>query len=369
MEKRAWIEVDISKIRKNILKIKQITGKKFLASVKCNLYGMGVKEIAKEIDDIVDFYGVACFSEAIELKNLKVKKPVLIMGNVLPENIEECILNDIRITLCNEENLEEIIKICKKYQKNAFIHIKIDTGMGRIGLRNDEIIPFIQKCLDFKGIKIEGIFSHFATAEWKDKTYANYQLNIFKKEIKKIENFIKVPIKHIANSGAILNLPESYKEFDMVRIGLLILGIYPAKYLAKKIKFDCAIKGFTRIVFIKQVEKNTPLSYGLSYTTKRKTKVATCCIGYGDGLRRFLSNNFYLKWKGEKVKIIGNICMDQTLLDVTGKNVKIGDKIEIFGDNYEIETMAEIGNTVPQEILCGFGSQRIEKIYKNGRNN
>lgn len=367
MEERAWIEVDIAKIRKNILKIKKMTGKKFLASVKCNLYGMGIKEVVKGIDDIVDFYGVACLDEALELKKLNVEKPVLIMGNVLPENIEECILNNIRITLCNKEILDEIIKICKKYQKKAIVHIKIDTGMGRIGLRENEAIPFIEKCLKFKGIEIEGIFSHFATAEWKNKTYAKYQLNIFKNVTKKIDNFIKIPIKHIANSGGILNLPESYTNFDMVRIGLLILGVYPAKHLINKIKFDCAIKGFTKVFFIKQVEKDTPLSYGLSFITKRKTKVATCGIGYGDGLRRYLSNRFYLKWKNKKVKIVGNICMDQTLIDVTGKDVKIGDTIEIFGDNYEIETMAEIGNTVPQEILCGFGSKRVKKVYKNGK--
>jgi len=369
MEMRTWIEIDIEKIRKNILKVKQITGRKFLASVKCDLYGMGIKEVAKNIDDIVDFYGVACLDEAIELINLGIKKPVLIMGNVLPEDIEECILNDIRITLCNEENLEKIIKVCKKHQKNAIVHIKLDTGMGRIGLRGEKIIPFIEKCLSFKCIKIEGIFSHFATAEWKDKTYACKQLNEFKEKINIIENLIKIPIKHIANSGAILNLPESYKDFDMVRIGLLILGVYPAKYLTKKIEFDCAIKCFTRVLFVKTVEKNTPLSYGLSYTTKRKTDIATCGIGYGDGLRRYLSNKFYLKWKGKKMKIIGNICMDQTLINITGNYVKIGDIIEVFGDNYEIETMAEIGNTVPQEILCGFGSKRVKKIYKNGRDN
>ncbi len=367
MGQRTWIEVDIEKIRKNILKIKNLTGKKFLASVKCDLYGMGIKNIAEKIDDLVDFYGVACLDEALELKELKIKKPILIMSSIFPEEVEQCILNNIRITLCNDEIFQKIEKITTKFQKKAFVHIKIDTGLGRIGFRENEIIPFIEKIIKFKGIEIEGLFSHFATSEWKDKTYANHQLNIFNKIINKIEKICKIPIKHIANSGAILNLPESYKNFDMVRIGLLILGVYPAKYLANKIKFDCAIRGFTRVAFIKDVEKSTPLSYGLSFTTKRKTKVATCNIGYGDGLRRCLSNKFWLKLNGEKVKIIGNICMDQTLLDVTGKNIKIGDVVEIFGDNFEIETMAEISSSVPQEILCGFGSKRVKKIYINGK--
>jgi len=363
MKNRTWIEVDIRKIRRNIEKIKKFTGKKILASVKCNLYGMGVKEVAKEIDDIVDFYGVACLNEAIELKSLNVKKPILIMGSIYPDEVEECVLNDIRITLCNEEVLNEIMRVCNKYKKKAIVHIKVDTGMGRIGLREKDFLPFIEKVYNFRGIEIEGIFSHFANAESKDKTYSYYQLNLFNRFLKSIEDKIKIPLKHIANSAGILNIPESYKNFDMVRIGLLLLGVYPSKYLSKKIRFECAISCFTRISFIKEVEKGIPLSYGLTFTTKRKTKVATCGIGYGDGLRRALSNKYYLKWKNEKVKIIGNICMDQTLLDVTGKNVKIGDVIKVFGDDYGIESMAEIVKTCPQEILCGFGSKRVEKIY------
>lgn len=369
MENRTWIEIDIKKIRENILKIKKMTQTKFLASVKCDMYGMGLDGIAPHIDDIVDFYGVACLEEAIKLKELKIKKPILIMGSVLPGDIEECIQNEIRITLCNDEILNKIIKTSEKYQKKAIVHIKVDTGMGRIGLREGEIDQFFEKISKVKCIEIEGIFSHFATAEEKEKGYAKHQLMIFERIIKRIEKNVKIPLRHIANSAAILNLPESYKNFEMVRIGLLILGVFPSKHLIDKYGFECALKCFTRVNFLKYVEKGTPLSYGLSFTTKRKSKVATISIGYGDGLRRFLSNKFYLKWEGYKVKIIGNICMDQTLLDVTGRNVQIGDTIQVFGENHEIEEMAEIGKTVPQEILCGFGSKRVKKVYKYGEKN
>ncbi|MGC8976815.1 MAG: alanine racemase [Candidatus Ratteibacteria bacterium] len=365
MGNRTWIEVDIKKIRKNIEKIKKYTGKKILASVKCDFYGMGMKNIVPHIDDIVDFYGVACIDEAIELKETGILKPVLIMGSIYPEDVEDCILKDIRITLCNREILNEIIKISRKYQKKAIVHIKVDTGMGRIGLREKEVIPFIEEVMGYKELEIEGIFSHFATAEWKDKSYGKYQIKLFKNILKEIEKRINIPLKHIANSAGILNLPESYKEFDITRIGLLLLGVYPEKYLSRKLKFECAISCFTRVNFIKEVEKGTSLSYGLSFTTKRKTKVATLGIGYGDGLKRALSNNFYLKWKEEKVKIIGNICMDQTLVDITGKDVKVGDVIKVIGDDFEIEDMANICKTVPQEILCGFGSKRVKKIYIN----
>jgi alanine racemase len=186
MKDRIWIEVDIKKIKRNIEKIKKFTKRKILASVKCNFYGMGVREVVKEIDDMVDFYGVASCDEAIELKNLNVKKPILIMGCIYPYQVEDCIVNDIRITLCNEEVLREIVKISIKYQKKAIVHIKVDTGMGRIGLREKEFLPFIEKVLKFDGIEIEGIFSHFANAESKDKSYSLYQLNLFEKILKNI---------------------------------------------------------------------------------------------------------------------------------------------------------------------------------------
>ncbi|MCD6407813.1 alanine racemase [bacterium] len=366
MEKRAWVEIDISDIRKNIQKIKKYTGKKFMACIKCNCYGMGMNEIGKPIEKEVDFFGVACLEEGISLRECGIKKPILILGTILPGDVEEAIMNDIAINLCNYEVLKKISEVVKKRERTAKVHIKVDTGMGRLGIKPEQTKKFIEEILKIKGIKIEGIFSHFATAEWRNKEYAKIQMERFKNVLKEISSVINIPLKHIANSAAILNLPESYKEFDMIRIGLLLLGVYPEKYLAKKLPLKTVLKGFSRIIYIKEVPSGFSLSYGLSFTTKRKTKVATLGIGYGDGLRRFLSNKFYLKWKNEKVKIIGNICMDQTLVDVTGKSVKIGDKIQIFGENFEIEDMAKIGGTVPQEILCGFGSARVKKIYKNG---
>lgn len=363
MEKRAWIEVDISKIIHNIQKIKKHTGRRFMACVKGNCYGMGMCQISRKIEGFVDLFGVATTSEAIKLRETGIKKPVLVMGPVLPEDVETLVMNNVRITLFSEEVLKKISEIVKKRNREAFVHIKVDTGLGRIGLKPEKVAEFIEETSSIKGINIEGIFSHFATAGWKDKTYAKEQLRRFKEALSSISKF-NIPLKHIANSPAILNLPESYKNFDMIRIGLLLFGVYTEKYLYKKLPLKPALKGFCRILYVKDVPPGTYLSYGLTYRTKKKSRIATVGIGYADGLRRGLSNNFHLLWKGQKVKIVGNICMDQTLIDVTGKDVKIGDILQIFGDNLEIEDMAERLKTVPQEILCGFGNERMEKVYR-----
>ncbi len=362
MEKRAWIEIDLNKIKANIGKIKKLTGRKFLACVKGNCYGMGMCRISASIEKLVDYFGVATTSEAIDLRASGIKKPILVLGPVLPGDIEELVMNSITITLFNDELLETILTVARKRKQKAVVHIKVDTGLGRIGVNVEKAPEFIQKVINKEEIITEGIFTHFATAEWEDTSYAKKQMRKFQQVLNETTMF-NIPIRHIANSPSILNLPETYKNFDMVRIGLLIFGLYSEPYLYKKFPLECAVKGFCRANYIKMVPAGTPLSYGITYTTAKPSKIATTGIGYADGLQKLLSNNFHFSYKGDKVRIVGNICMDQTLVDVTGKNIKTGDILQVFGDNFEIEEMAKICKTVPQEILCGFGSPRVEKIY------
>lgn len=363
MEKRAWIEIDLNKIRQNINKIKKYTGRKFMACVKGDCYGMGMHKISCSIESAVDCFGVATTSEAILLRESGIKKTVMVLGPVLPGDVEILVMNDVRITLFNDEMLKTVRAVARKRGKRAVVHIKVDTGLGRIGVNTERAAEFIQKVINSREIKIEGIFTHFATAGWKDKSYAKKQLREFNKVLNTVTDF-DIPVKHIANSPSILNLPETYKNFDMTRIGLLIFGVYPEVYLYKKLPLECAVRGFCRAGYVKTVPAGTSLSYGITYATAKTAKIATTGIGYADGLKRLLSNNFHFTYNGRKVKIVGNICMDQTLVDVTGKNVKSGDALQVFGDNFEIEDMAKICKTVPQEILCGFGSARMEKIYK-----
>lgn len=365
MEKRAWIEVDLPAISGNIQKIKRHAGgKKFMACVKADCYGMGMRRIARYIEKDADFFGVAESSEALALRESGIKKPVLVMGSVLPGDVEELVVNDIRITLCSREVLEEIAKAIKRRGKKANVHIKVDTGLGRIGVMPEDAAGFAREASGIKGLNIEGIFTHLATADWQDKKYAGAQIEKFEEVLKKTAG-LNIPLKHIANSAAIINFPRTYENFDMVRIGLLFLGVYPEKYLYKGLPLTAALKGYCRVLYLKEVPRGTPLSYGITYKTKKKrTHIATVGLGYGDGFKRFLSNRYSLEFKGKRLNVLGNICMDQTLLDVTGTDIRIGDAVKVIGDNFEVEDMALAGKTVPQEILCGFGSSRMEKIYK-----
>jgi len=367
MEKRAWIEIDLARISANIRKIKDQTGRNFMACVKGNCYGMGMCLISRKIEPVVDFFGVATTSEAMTLRDCGIRKPILVLGPVLPGDIETLVRNDIRITLFNDDMLKAISSASRKSGRKAVVHIKIDTGLGRIGINPEKARDFIRKVMEVREVRTEGIFTHFATAAWKDKTYARGQIKKFKEALDSASS-CDIPFKHIANSSSILNLPETYKNFDMVRVGLLLFGVYPEKHFHRILPLQCAVKGFCRVNYIKTVPKGTCISYGITYVTeKASTKIATLGIGYADGLRRLLSNRFHLSWKGQKVRIVGNICMDQTLVDITGKNLKTGDTIQVFGDNFEIENMAEIMKTIPQEILCGFESKRMEKIYIDGK--
>lgn len=366
MEKRAWIEIDLNKIERNVERIKNYTGRKFMACVKADCYGMGMCEVSRKIEKKTDFFGVATACEALTLKNCGIKKPVLVLGPVLPGDVETLVANDIRITLFDEELLKTVTAAARKRGKKAIVHIKIDTGLGRIGINPKTAGNFIRKVAERKEIDTEGIFTHFATAGWRDKAYAKIQMGKFNEALNAASS-CNIPVKHMANSSAILNLPEAHKNFDMTRIGLLTLGVYPEKHFYKKLPLECAVKGFCRANYIKTVPKGTYISYGITYKTERaSTKIATTGIGYADGLRRLLSNRFHFSWKGRKAGIVGNICMDQTIADITGKNILTGDTLQVFGDGFEIEKMAAIVKTVPQEILCGFGSARMQKIYLNG---
>ncbi len=366
MERRAWVEIDIDRIKRNIEKMKEYTGRKFMACVKADCYGMGMREISGKIEKNVDFFGVATTSEAVSLRDCGIKKPVLVLGPVLPGDIETLVSRDIRITLFSEELLKTAASAARKTGKKAIVHIKIDTGLGRIGINPERAWKFISIAAGKEEIETEGIFTHFATAGWKNKEYAGRQLTQFKEVLDTVSS-CRIPVKHMANSPAILNIPEAYRSFDMIRIGLLMLGVYPEKHFYKRLPLECAVKGFCRVNFIKTVPKETFISYGITFKTeKAATKIATVGIGYADGLKRRLSNKFHFSWKGRKARILGNICMDQTIADITGKNIRTGDILQVFGDNFEIEDMAGIVQTIPQEILCGFGSARMQKIYLNG---
>ncbi|MGB9642163.1 MAG: alanine racemase, partial [Candidatus Ratteibacteria bacterium] len=248
--------------------------------------------------------------------------------------------------------------------KNISIHLKVDTGMGRIGILPEEVSSVMDIIKNSKGIKLEGIFSHLATSERADRKFAIKQIEIFKQVLAVVPAKLRV-ITHIANSGGIVNIPESVENFSMVRTGLLLYGVYPSLFL-KTFKaipsLKYALKGIAKILSVRKIPAGTRISYGGTFTCKQDTTIAIAGIGYGDGLNRALSNKFYMKYKEELFSIRGNICMDQTVLEVK-KNIKEAGEVIFLDNQLSIELMAEICGTVPHAIMTAFGASRLKKVY------
>ncbi len=364
-----WVEVNLDAISHNINQIKGLVekkGSKLLAVVKDNAYGHGAIEIANLAHKIpVHKLGVATVAEAIELRQAGISLPILVLGTTLPGDAEEIVKNDITQTVCDLNICKKLAEIARKLHKRAKVHVKVDTGMGRIGIRYESAFDYIKTIKQIPELDIEGIFTHFAVAD-TEENYTNLQIKRFCSIISMIEkNDIYIPIKHAANSSAILNFPESY--FDMVRPGIAIYGIYPCQNSKIKLYLKPALSLKTRVVYLKEVPQGESLSYGRTYVTQRTTKVATIAIGYGHGFNRKLSNNGEVIIRGKKAPIIGTICMDQSLCDVTHiKDVSVGDEVVVIGRQGEEEIksddLADRIGTISYEILCNI-NERIPRLY------
>ncbi len=365
--KRSWIEINLGAIEYNLEQIKRKIGKnKILACIKADGYSHGATPVANAIKKKVEFFGVATIKEAIALRDAGIKKPTLILGTILPEDASAVIKNDLIATVCTIALAKALSEEAKERKKIAKIHIKVDTGMGRIGIRPVNAIEFIKKVKAFPNLFLEGLFSHFPAAE-TDKSFSQKQIRIFKDLITGLkESQIEFPFYHIANSPAILNLPGSY--FNLVRPGIVLCGIYPSRKIKKTIKLKPALSLKSRVVFIQEKEKGDSISYGRTYRAKERRTVVTLPIGYADGVDRKLSNKGVILIDGKRCPIIGAICMDQLMVDATGiKNLKIGDEAVLIGkqkkERISVEEIAETIDTVPQEIVSRLG-KRLPRIYK-----
>ncbi len=372
---RGYALVDLEAIKNNVKNIYAHLGKntRLTAVVKADAYGHGAVEIAKMLDEADEIYGYATATaeEAFELSDAGIKKPILVLNYTFPYSYPDIINNDIRITVFRKDELNDLNNIAKALHKKVKVHIKLDTGMGRIGVRPDDSgIAFVKECLsDYEGIEIEGIFSHFAKADEEDKTFADEQLKLFKSfnERLKKELSLDIPIKHIANSAAICDILEA--RFDMCRAGIILYGLTPSEYTGvKPLDLKPALSLFSHVIFVKECEDGTPISYGSTYHCKGKRKVATIPIGYADGYPRSLSNKGYVLIHGCKCAVLGKICMDQFMVDVTDvPDVKEGDLVTLIGRDGDSEiTLDEISalsGRFNYEFACCLGN-RIRRIYK-----
>jgi len=363
-----FAEIDLDAIRHNLGIVNYIVGNdtKILGVVKADAYGHGMKHVSRAILDYVDYFGVASLDEAAILRRIGIKKPILVVSAILPEETEGVLRFNVIQTVSDLEIPRKLSRLAAAKNKKIKVHIKIDTGMGRIGFWHKEAIGFIKKIASLKNIIIDGIFTHFPNAE-ADRVFTYSQIKDFKLLIEELRrNKIDIPVKHTANSMALIDFKESH--MNMVRPGLMMYGIYPKPSLMKNIHLRPALTLKTRITFLKSVQKGRTISYGMTYVARKSTRIATIPVGYGDGYSRHFSNRAEVLIRGSRCRIAGRVCMDMCMVDVGHlKHVKVGDEVVLIGrqanEIIRIEELARLANTIPYEVLCNIG-QRVPRVYK-----
>jgi len=369
------VEINLDAIAKNVRNIKKLIGEKkeLMVVVKGNAYGHDVLEVSSVVlDNGANRLAVARLEEGIFLRKAGITVPILVLGLTLKEQAELLVLYDITPAVSEFEMLEELSKSAIKMNKIAKIHLKVDTGMGRIGIFPQEVLGFIKKAKSLKNVEIEGIFTHFSVADEKDKTYTENQFEKFNKVLVDIKRKgINIPIKHVGNSATLLDLTHMW--LDMLRPGISIYGLYPSLEVKKTIDLIPAQEFKTRIIFLKKLPAGESISYGRTYITKRTTLVATLPVGYADGYNRLLSNQGEVLVRGKRVPIIGRICMDQCMIDVTKlPQVEVGDEVVLWGKQGDevisVEEIAQKIGTINYEIVHMPDKKRIPKVFiKNGK--
>lgn len=370
---RVWAEVDLDAIWENMVHMKENIAEntKILAVIKTDGYGHGGVPIAKMLEQL-DFmfgYAAATYEEAHVLREAGVKKPILILGYTFPYCYEELIREEIRPAVYRRDTVEELATAAAKVGKKAKVHIKVDTGMGRIGITPDEEgLEFVRFLIEHPELEVEGIFTHFAKSDETDKTSANHQLELFQNFIDKIQTElgITIPVKHCSNSAAILEMPQA--NMDMVRAGITTYGLYPSEEVSKDVvPLRAAMSLYSHIVYCKTIHAGQSVSYGGLFTATKDTRVATIPVGYGDGYPRSLSGKGYVLIHGKKAPILGRVCMDQFMVDISEiPEAMEGDKVTLLGmdgtERITAEELGELSGRFNYEFVCDLG-KRIPRVY------
>jgi alanine racemase len=368
-----WAEVDLDKLAHNMREIRRnAVSKDIIAVIKADGYGHGALDIAPTLlENGATRIAVAVLNEAVELRRGGIEEPIMVLGFTPPSLIDMLLRYDIEQTVYSYDLAKEISQLAKKKNKVAKIHIALDTGMGRIGfLPDDESAEVVYKISKLPNIIIEGLFSHFSSADEDDKTYTDMQLDRYTAFYNKlISSGVKVNIRHIANSAAIIDMPQSH--FEAVRPGIILYGYYPSEQVFKnKIDLKPVMSLKTNIVHIKNLPAGEYISYGREFKTLRESVIATLPVGYADGYTRLLFNKAKVIINGSFVPVIGRICMDQCMVDVTEiKNVKVGDEVVLMGEqgdlSFTADQIAELIGTINYEITCMI-SKRVPRVYIKG---
>lgn len=372
---RVYADIDLDAIYENVKNAKALLKKdtKMMAIVKADGYGHGAVEVARQIDELVDAYGVAILEEGIRTSKSRFTKPILILGYTPKPLYPAMIRYDIATAVFTMEMAKEISDTAVAMHKNANIHIKLDTGMSRIGFAiTKESKEIIEQIAKLPGIEIKGCFSHFARMDEKDKTKANEQFAKFTKMVNALEkDGVDLGIRHISNSAGIMEAPEV--QMDMVRNGICLYGLYPSEEVQKeRLPLKPAMELKAYVSYVKTLEPGVEIGYGGTYTTTKKTRVATIPVGYADGYSRCLSGKGSVLIHGKKAPILGRVCMDQFMVDVTDiDNVCVGDRVTLFGKDGDscitIEEISAMAHSFNYEFVCDIGKRIPRVYYRHGK--
>jgi len=369
MSRPTTAEINLSALEHNLSLIRQTVGNgvKLMCVVKAHAYGHGIKEVSRKLISLgVDYLGVATVDEAVILKKYLGKDaPAVVLGSVFKEEADEIARWGITQTVADRDIALALSSSAKRHKKTLKVHVKVDTGMGRIGVWHTDAVDFIKWMKDLEGIQIEGIWTHLSSAD-EDEAFTNEQIYIFRQLINDLKNIgIDIPLRHVANSMAVIGFPDA--SLNLVRPGLILYGLYPKDNLKEKFQFKPVMTIKTKIVFLKDVPAGRAISYGRKFITKKATKIATLPIGYGDGYPRVLFNKAHVLIRGERAPVVGTVCMDQIMVDVGHiKNVKVGDEAVLLGEQAKerisAEELAGLSGTIPYEIVCSI-APRVPRVY------
>jgi len=359
--------IDLGAISHNVAAIRKKIGSQrgLMAVVKADGYGHGAVEVSRTaLRNGADSLAVALPEEGQHLREAGVEAPILVLGLIQPEEAWKVVDSRLDQTVSSIALLEALDREAASASTQVNVHIKVETGLGRIGVEPHEVVLFLRRARSYRNLKVAGLFSHFSAADERDKTFSQHQLQLFEQTIREIRHAgIELPQRHMANSAATLDLPESY--YDLVRPGLIIYGLYPSTEVSHSIEVKPAMTLKTKVCYLKTVPQGTPISYGRTFVTKKQTRVATLPLGYGDGYKRALANKGEVLIKGRRAPVIGRICMDMCMIDVSDvPDVQAGDEAIVFGQEPTADELAAKIGTINYEVVTTVG-KRVPRVYVN----
>lgn len=361
------VEVNLKRITENFRAIqKKVAPARVMPIIKANAYGHGLVEVARHMETLgADTLGVAVLEEGILLREQGITAPILVLGGILGNQIPLFLQHNLVLTASSIEKLIQVNEAAKEMGVTAKVHLKIDTGMERIGVHYYNADSFLETSLSCPHVKVEGIFSHFANADQRDLSHARLQLERFQEVMHFYERHsLPTPLRHMANSGAILNLPESY--LDIVRPGILMFGVYPSPDVTRSVPVKPALTWKSHVVYFKVVKPGHPVGYGSIWQSDHMVRVVTVPVGYGDGYFRSMTSNAEVIIRGKRYPVVGHIAMDQITVNIEWESAYNNDEVILIGERQEVailcEELAEWAGTIPYEILTNINT-RVPRLY------